>query len=353
MPGDSKTEKATPKRRRDERKKGNVFKSQDIIVVVSLLGCFYGLKYLFPLIYDTVRTCMEQNFNSIATVSHLSNDDVMIVQQNMMQNVAKGCLPLLLISVVLVIVATGVQTRFLFSMESLKPKFNRISPLSGIKKMFSGKNVIELIKNILKITLLLYLLVQFILERTDEAAAVMDMSAENSIRYILLESVVLVQEIVLWFAAIAGLDFLYQWWDYERQIKMSKQELKEEYKQTEGNPEIKSKIKEIQRMRAQSRMMQAVPTADVIIRNPTHFAVALKYDKDTNNAPQVIAKGQDELALRIVKIGEEHKVHVVENQPLARALYASTDIGREIPAEYYGMVAEILVYVYKLNHKKI
>lgn len=349
----SKTEKATPKRRRDERKKGNVFKSQDVIVVVSLLGCFYGLQYLLPFIYDIVKTCFVQSFTNIADVTRLSNEDTIILQNFMMWDIVKGAFPLLLLSAFLAVIATGVQTRFLFSGESLQPKLSRLNPISGIKKLFSFKNVIELIKNLFKITLLIFLLVRFMLDRTTEMASLMSMDVMNSIRYILVESLELVKEIALWFVVIASFDFLYQWWDYERQIKMSKQELKEEYKQTEGNPEIKSKIKEMQRARAQSRMMQAVPTADVIIRNPTHFAVALKYDKDKNGAPIVVAKGQDELALRIVKIGEEHKVHVIENQPLARALFASTHIGREIPPEYYGLVAEILVYVYKLNNKKI
>jgi flagellar biosynthetic protein FlhB len=155
------------------------------------------------------------------------------------------------------------------------------------------------------------------------------------------------------FLAIAGFDYFYQWWDYERQIKMSKQELKEEYKQTEGNPEIKGRIRNLQRERARSRMMQSVPGADVIVRNPTHYAVALRYNIEKDNAPVLVAKGQDELALRIVAVGEENGVYVLENKPLARGIYAATRVGAEIPSEYYGMVAEILVYVYRMNNKMI
>ena len=152
--------------------------------------------------------------------------------------------------------------------------------------------------------------------------------------------------------AIAARDFLYQWWDYERQLKMSKQEIKEEYKQTEGDPQVKGKIKQIQRERAQRRMMQQVPSADVVIRNPTHFAVALRYKPDQDNAPVVLAKGQDELALRIVKTAEEHKVAVIENVPLARSLYAEAELDREIPPELYGPVAEVLVYIFRLTKDK-
>ena len=159
--------------------------------------------------------------------------------------------------------------------------------------------------------------------------------------------------IVLAFAVVAALDYFYQWWDYERQLRMSKQEIKEEYKQTEGDPQIKGKIKENQRKMAQRRMMQQVPKADVVIRNPTHFAVALRYDPDRDNAPIVLAKGQDELALRIVRVAEENKVEVVENVPLARALYAQAELDREIPPELYGAVAEVLVYIFKLSKKQL
>ena len=162
----------------------------------------------------------------------------------------------------------------------------------------------------------------------------------------------LVIQIAVAYIVLAGADIFYQWWDYERQIKMSKQEIKEEYKQTEGDPQIKGKIKEMQRKMAQSRMMQQVPNADVVIRNPTHFAVALRYRAEKDNAPVVLAKGQDELAARIVRTAQEHKVAVIENVPLARALYATTEINQEIPPELYNAVAEVLVYLYRLDSTK-
>ena len=159
----------------------------------------------------------------------------------------------------------------------------------------------------------------------------------------------LVMKVCMAFAAIAFLDFLYQRWEYEKSLRMTKQEVKDEFKQTEGNPEIKGRIRRIQRQMAMSRMMQKVPQADVIIRNPTHVAVALKYDPDRHGAPVVLAKGLDEAALRIVKVGEENGVYITENKPLARALYAACKLDEEIPAEFYGAVAEILVYLYKLR----
>ena len=163
----------------------------------------------------------------------------------------------------------------------------------------------------------------------------------------------LVMKVSIAFVAISAFDYFYQWWDYEKQLKMSKQEVKEEYKQTEGNPQIKGKIKELQRRMAMSRMMQSVPTADVVLRNPSHFAVALKYDGEKDAAPIVVAKGQDEIAFKIIQIAEENGVQVVENKPVARALYAMTKVSGMIPEEFYGTVAEILVYVYKLEGKDL
>ena len=179
----------------------------------------------------------------------------------------------------------------------------------------------------------------------------LDMSLWESCSILVKDIVSLVLQIAVAFTVLAFFDYLYQWWDYERQLKMSKQEIKEEYKQMEGDPQVKGKIKQIQRQRAQQRMMQQVPQADVVIRNPTHFAVALRYHEEKDNAPVLLAKGVDELALRIVKVAEENSVSVVENVPLARALYASVELNKEIPPELYGPVAEVLVYVLKLDRE--
>ena len=153
------------------------------------------------------------------------------------------------------------------------------------------------------------------------------------------------------FVAVSVLDYYYQRWDHERQMKMSKQEIKEEYKQMEGDPKIKGKIKQMQRQRAMARMMQQVPDADVVIKNPTHFAVALRYDPEKDEAPVLLAKGQDYVALRIIKVAEENNVTVIENRPLARGIFAATELNQQLPPEFYGAVAEILVHIYKLNHK--
>lgn len=347
MAGESKTEKATPKKRRDERKEGNIFQSSDIVTVVGVLGAFYSLKFLFPMIYETVREFMER-FLSVA-----ADDGVGLAEipGEFAGAVVKGALPILLISIALAVVATGAQTRFLFTMKKVKPKFSNINPLQGIKKIFSLKNTVELIKSLLKVVILAVILYTALKDDFSDVVRTMDMDVKVSTAFMLNSVMDMVMKVVLVFAVIALFDFIYQWWDYERQIKMSKQEVKEEIKQTEGNPEIKGKIRQMQKQRARTRMMQAVPEADVIIRNPTHYAVALKYDMEKHGAPIVIAKGQDELALRIVRIGEENGVVVLEDKPLARGLYAAVELGMEIPREYYGAVAEILIYVYRLKNK--
>ena len=352
MAGDSKTEKATPKKRRDERKKGHVAVSKDVVMIASLLGIFLMLKLLFPLMYRTMRDYMIK-YISLAPSAETLSDYTKGIYFDSVMAIIKAAFPILLVSIGLAIVATGVQTGFIFTKSNMAPKFERLNPLQGIKNMLSVKSLVELIKNIIKIIILVAILYQIIKSDLRAVARTIDMNLNDSSVYVLNAVMEMIIKVSIVFLAVAGFDYFYQWWDFERQIKMSKQELKEEYKQTEGNPEIKGRIRNIQRERSRSRMMQAVPSADVIVRNPTHFAVALRYNIEKDNAPILVAKGQDELALRIVAIGEENGVYVLENKPLARGLYASTQLGAEIPQEYYGMIAEILVYVYRMNHKII
>lgn len=352
MPGDSKTEKATPKKRRDERKKGHVAVSKDVVMILSLLGIFLILRMLFPLMYRTLRDYMIK-YLSLAPAAETVSDYTVSIFWDTVGAVAKSALPILIVAVVLAILGTGVQTRFLFTKSNMVPKFSKLNPLRGIKNMLSLKSLIELIKNIIKIIILALILYQIIKGDLRAVSRTIDMDLKESSVYVLNAIMDMIIKVSIIFLAIAAVDYFYQRWDYERQIKMSKQEIKEEFKQTEGSPEIKGRIRSLQRERARSRMMQAVPTADVIVRNPTHYAVALRYNIEKDNAPVLVAKGVDELALRIVAVGEENGVHVLENKLLARGIYASTQVGKEIPSEYYGVVAEILVYVYRLNNKII
>lgn len=347
--GQEKTEQPTGKRRRDARKKGNVFQSKDIVTVLMLYGVFWMAKQVLPFIYDTVRGYMEFFFSAVGRDAPLEGSPQIFAYS--VVSLLKCALPLLLIAMILGILGHGIQTRFLFTMETVKPKFSKLNPISGIKKLFSLKKLVDLIKNLFKVAILLVLLFNLVKSDLSPIARMLDMPIFNSTTEMLHMVFVLVQNVCIAFAVVAFFDFLYQRWDYENNLKMTKQEVKDEYKMTEGNPEIKGRIRRIQRQMAMSRMMQSVPEADVVVKNPTHFAVALKYDPEKHGAPVVLAMGKDYLALRIIEVAEEHGVFVMENRPLARALYASCKVEREIPAEFYGAVAELLVYIYRLNHR--
>lgn len=351
MADSSKTEKATPKKRRDERKKGNVFLSQDAVSVATLIGACAAFFLLAPMIVDEVAGfiafCIERCSSHGDTEEILSDLAIQSVRL-----VLKTALPGLLVTTLCAVAATFGQTRLLVSSALLKPKFSRISPLQGFKRLFSLRSVIEALKGILKISLLLIIIFMSLKDSFRESSKYLYTDIATACGHLLDVGRSMIIKIVVAFIAIAAADFLYQWWNFEKEMRMSKQEVKEEFKQTEGDPQIKGKIREMQRQRAQMRMMQQVPQADVVIRNPTHFAVALRYRPEIDSAPIVLAKGQDELALRIVKVAEESGVAVMENVPLARALYAQAEINQEIPQDLYGPVAEVLVYIFRLNDEK-
>lgn len=349
----SKTEKATPKKRRDERKKGNVFMSRDAVAVASLLGTFATLWLLTNSFANQFAGFMALCLGTVGEESReVGSVSAELAVQGLMA-MLKTVGPVVAVAVITAVAATFAQTKFLVSGESIKPKFSRLSPMQGIKRLFSLKSIIETVKGILKITLLMVIIYMSIRDMFLESSRYLYTDLTTAVAHLVEVAGSMVIRICIAFVALAAMDFLYQWWDYERQLKMSKQEVKEEYKQMEGDPQVKGKIKELQRRRAQSRMMQQVPGADVVIRNPTHFAVALRYRPDQDNAPIVLAKGQDHIALRIVQIAEENHVAVMENVPLARALYAQTELDQEIPPELYNAVAEVLVYIFRLNNKRI
>ncbi|MGI5962448.1 MAG: flagellar biosynthesis protein FlhB [Lawsonibacter sp.] len=350
MADSSKTEKATPKKRRDERKKGNIFFSNDAVSVAVLLASFGVIRLTAPGMVEQLARFFRYCMNLASTGFQqpgIEVGDGLLLEMFLVFLKAAG--PILAVCVISGIAVTFFQTKLLVSGESLKPKWSRLNPIQGIKRLFSLRSVVEALKGLLKITLLLYLIYRFISGLVDVFTRYLYTDLVSACVHLFQESFTLVLQVMLAYLVLAGADIFYQWWDYERQIKMSKQEIKEEFKQMEGDPQIKGKIKEMQRRMAQSRMMQQVPSADVVIRNPTHFAVALRYRPDQDSAPIVLAKGQDSLALRIVKVAEEHHVAVIENVPLARALYASAELNREIPPEFYNAVAEVLVYLYRMD----
>ena len=261
--------------------------------------------------------------------------------------------PIFVVGILAPIIFTGMQTRFIFSMDALKFKFNRLNPLEGIKKLISIRSLVELAKNLLKIAIITAIIYSQIKDRIIDFIKLFDVDIKISMIYACTAIFTTVMTIAIIFIFIGILDVAYQWWEYEKNLRMTKQEVKEEYKQMEGDPQIKGKIKQKQREMSQARMMQQVPTADVIIRNPTHFAIAIAYDPDKNHAPQVVAKGMDFVALKIIKIAEENNITMQEDKPLARALYDAVEVGEEIPEDFYHAVAEILAFVYGLKNKTL
>lgn len=348
-----KTEKATSKRKQDERKKGNIFKSTDLVTAFSLLITFYALKLLGPFILQTTQAVIRQYFITAGTQKAITDADTRIFLIDAYRVIGLTALPLLLISGLTAIVLTMAQTRMLISAESIKFKFSHLNPISGIKKMFSLRSFVELIKAAAKISILLYIVYQKLLNFLPRFRTFVDMEITEALGVLsdFIMSIVLTAGIV--FLLLGVLDYAYQWWEYEKNLRMSKQEIKEEYKHTEGDPLIKGRIRELQRKQAMSRMMQNVPKADVVIRNPTHYAVAIAYNPDHDRAPVVLAKGADLVALRIVSIAEAHKVTTLENKPLARGLFESVELGREIPEQFYQPVAEVLAFVYSLKKKDL
>ena len=280
-----------------------MLQSKDVASLVTFAGSFFALSIFLEGMIVSIAQFMIRFLGIAGTMTDTSNGNVVTLSSLFAVTLAKSLLPFLLVCVLLGILGSGMQTRFLFATKNLKPKFSRLNPLEGFKKLFSMQNIVELVKSILKLIVLIVLTYSMLKADMASTVKTMQLDIAKSVAFTFSMLKTLIIRIVIAFVAIAALDYLYQWWSFERKLRMSKQEVKEEYKQTEGNPEIKGRIKNLQQQRARMRMMQAVPDADVIIRNPTHFAVALKYDIDQNSAPIVLAKGQDELALRIIAVG--------------------------------------------------
>lgn len=350
MAGSEKTEKATPKKRKDERKKGNTFQSKDVVSVVLLFMAFFMLNLMLPLIYQQLKNIYRGQMDKIVTMDTLTVTGVGQLFREAAQVFFISVLPVAIVIMFIAIIMSGVQTGFLITGDALKPKFNRISPVSGIKRMFSLRSVVELLKSMAKVALIIGVIYTTILSIIPMTPDMLATKLDANLIFMNDQIISMVQTVCLIFSVVAILDYAYQRYDYEKKLKMTKQEVKDEYKQTEGNPEIKGKIRQKQREMSMSRMMQMVPQADVIVRNPTHYAVALKYDMDHDVAPLVLAKGKDHIAMRIVKVGEENKILVKENKALARGLYESVEINDYIPAELYKAVAELMAWVY--SHKK-
>ena len=344
-----KTEEPTAKKRSDAAKKGQVGKSQELSTAFVLLIGFAVIKVLWEQIYDTIAGYTVYIFSHLNQTVDVEN--VLTLFIGVVIIIAKTAMPIMLAVMVVGLAINLAQTGLIFSTEKLEPKLDNLNPINGVGRMFSKRSIVELVKSLLKIAVIGFFIYNYL---KDEI-----FTMPQFIFYDLATSLSKISDIIFSLAfqvigvifIIAFLDYGYQKWQTTQDLKMTKQEVKDEFKQTEGDPQIKGKIRQKQRQMAMSRMMQEVPKADVIVTNPTHFAVALKYEKGMV-APQVIAKGADFVAQKIKSIGRENDVPLVENRPLARALYASAEVGDFVPRELYQSVAEVLAYVYRLKHRR-
>ena len=351
--GGEKTEQATPKKLEDARKEGQVAKSMDLVTGFMLLGMFVGLK----LFCGYMGTKMLESFHYVYSRINLilSNG----LDLNRMAALTRECsISILLISMPLMLIALVVgfgfnvaQVKWKPTGKPLKPKFNKLNPISGMKNLISIDKLMELLKSIAKVAVLTYVVYDTIKDKIGLLFQFYTYEIGTALVSVGDLIIQLGIKISMCFLVIAMVDYFYQKHKFAEDMKMTKQEVKDEYKNSEGDPQIKGKIKARMREASQRRMMQSLPEADVVITNPSHLAVALKYDKEKSTAPVVIAKGADYLAEKIKKIARENQIEIVENKPVARMLYYNVDVEQEIPPELYQAVAEVLAFVYHAKGK--
>lgn len=347
----NKTEKATPKKKQDERKKGNAFQSKDVISVAVLIVGFILISKLGGFIMIQIKELYISDLEKMSGLYELSIPTCMQIMREAMIVFFASTIPILVALAITGIVMTGAQTGFLVSGELLKFKYNRISFIEGMKRMMSVRSLVQLVKSLIKVAVILWVVYTSVQDLMIVTPDMLNTSLDGNISFMLDRIMSIVYKICLIFVAVAVLDFAYQKYDYELKLRMTKQEVKDEYKQTEGDPFIKGKIREKQRKMSMNRMIQQVPNADVIVRNPTHFAIALKYDINNDQAPIVLAKGQDFMAKRIIDVAMKNKILITENKPLARSLYEMVEVNDYIPGELYQAVAELMAWVYSNKEK--
>lgn len=341
-----KTEKATPRKKQDARKKGQVAKSADVNTALSLLTVFLSFLFIGAYMRDHIMLMMKGTFQDYLLLD-LTDQNVHDFFLTMSFQVAQILAPVMAIALVAGVLSNYLQVGFLFSAEAIQMKLNKLDPIQGFKRIYSIRAIVELFKSLLKISFVGLVTFAVIWLDIENILRLSQLTVEQSFLYIASLTVKMGLFASGALLILSLLDYLYQRFDYEKNLKMSKQDIKDEYKKSEGDPLIKSKIKQKQREMSMRRMMQDVPTADVVITNPTHYAIALKYDESKSDAPYVVAMGVDLVAQKIKEVAKENNIMMVENRPLARALYDQVDIGQAVPEEFFQAVAEIIAYVYQ------
>lgn len=355
-PGGEKTEPATEKKLQDARKEGQVAKSREIANGLGLLSLFLVLKFYVGTMGTKFLEMFHASYNSIPEAltfweGNMPQSEMRLLFNQLMAEILLIIAPILLIGCVVAFLSDVVQVKWKVTGKPLIPKFSKLNPIKGFKKIFSVNALVELVKSIAKIGLIVYIAYSYLKDKVVLIYSLYDMP--------LLQAIGLAGEMVTdlgiriaaIYMVIALADFIYQKFKFSQDMRMTKQEIKDEFKQAEGDPQVKGRIRQKMREASQRRMMQDLPRADVVITNPTHYAVAIQYDPDVADAPVVLAKGADHLAARIKEAAKENHIEIVENKPLARMLYANVEVGQMVPPELYQAVAEVLAFVYKLQGK--
>ena len=353
--GGEKTEPATHKKLEDARKEGKVAKSKDLTQGIDLLVLFLLIKIFVSYMGERFMGLFESTLGRMAEFMSVNQKELSIqafstVLGNALFELFMLIWPFLVFGFAITFIVTLYQVGWKVSTKPMEPKLSKFNPINGFKRIFSKDSLFELAKSIVKIAVIAYVAYSNIVEEANNLFILYEVELNQAIALvgnIILEFGI---EISVIFIVIGLVDYLYQKWKFSEDMKMTKQEVKDEYKNTEGDPQIKGRIRQKMREASQRRMMQDVPKADVVITNPTHFAVAIKYDAEVSKAPIVVAKGEDYLAQKIKEVAREHHVEIVENKPLARMLYHNVEIGAEIPPELYQAVAEVLAMIYHMKN---
>ena len=353
--GGEKTEPATQKKLEDARKEGKVAKSKDLTQGIDLLVLFLLIKIFVGYMSERFMGLFNQTLGRMAEFMSVNQKEISMqavgtVLGNAILELFLIIWPFLVFGFVITFIVTVYQVGWKVTAKPMEPKLSKFNPINGFKRMFSKDSLFELLKSIVKVGVIAYVAYSNLVEEADNLFVLYEISLSQAIALVGNIIIEFGIEISIIFIVIGIVDYIFQKWKFGEDMKMTKQEVKDEYKNTEGNPEIKGRIRQKMREASQRRMMQDVPKADVVITNPTHFAVAIKYDAEVSKAPIVVAKGEDYLAQKIKEVAREHNVEIVENKPLARMLYHNVDIGAEIPPELYQAVAEVLAMVYHMKN---
>ena len=347
---EDKTEQATPKKKSDAKKKGQVAKSKEVALALTLMATTLVVTSLGNFSYDKLRNMMFSYLNTSLNMD-LNYNNIQHILIYAITNIALIFLIFAVPIMILGILANYIQSGFIFTTETLKPDLKKLNPIAGFKKIFSSRTVVELFKDIILIIIVGFVGYQFVRDNLYNLL-IMNTLTFTSLPYALKGIFVgILFRICLIMLIIAIADYIYQRFMHNKELKMTKQEIKEEFKQDEGDPQVKSKRKQKMREMSSKRMMASVPEATVVVTNPTHIAVALQYKEGESSAPFVTAKGADRIALKIKEIAKENNVPIIEDKPLARLIYEKVDIDGEIPMDMYQAVAEILALVYKMKKK--